>query len=372
MTTATITCHDVYNFGASLQAYALQQWQLKHGIENVIINYKPSYLSGHYSFKSINPKYDRPFVRWAYWAAKFYGRWRSLTRKRKFDEFTQECLKLTDRRYEDIESLRKDPPSADVLIAGSDQIWNTLFENGKDPSFYLDFGKKCQRRISYAASFATDKIYGGVHFENKLTSLLRNFDRISVRETSGLDILSHLGIENGVMVCDPVFLLSSENWKKLMRKPRNAELNDKFILVYDCETGNNLKSAALEASKQMNAPIYCINYSKQYAEMNFPYEGPREFLWLLANAEFVVSNSFHATAFSLIFNKPIIVVGRTEGINSRMIDLLDCFGLSECFHSPSDTDYNFSNIYSRDNNLMSLYKGRAENYLREELKLSNH
>lgn len=120
MTTATITCHDVYNFGASLQAYALQQWQLKHGIQNIIIDYKPPYLSGHFSFKKVNPRYDRPVLRWLYRAAKFRGRYMALAKKRKFDEFTRNCLVLSSRRYDGIDSLRLNPPEADCYIAGSD------------------------------------------------------------------------------------------------------------------------------------------------------------------------------------------------------------------------------------------------------------
>ena len=150
----TITCHDVYNVGASLQAYALQTYLKSLGHDVKIIDYKPDYLSKHYRLDVVgNPKYDKPFVREAYLLAKLPERLHALPRKKTFDSFTAKHLDLT-RRYTSNEELQADPPEADVFFAGSDQIWNPLFPNGKDPAFYLDFALH-GIRASYAASFAS-------------------------------------------------------------------------------------------------------------------------------------------------------------------------------------------------------------------------
>ena len=156
MQICTITCHDVYNAGASLQAYALQAYLKSLGHDVKIIDYKPDYLSRHYRLDIVgNPKYDKPILRQAYLLAKLPGRLRMLPRKRAFDSFTAKYLDLT-RRYASNAELKADPPEADIYFAGSDQIWNPLFSNGKDPAFYLDFVRR-GIRAAYAASFAVEE-----------------------------------------------------------------------------------------------------------------------------------------------------------------------------------------------------------------------
>lgn len=328
MTTATITCHDVYNYGASLQAYALQQVLGLCGIDNVIIDYKPPYLSTHFSFKQISSKYNKPGVRLLYYLYKFPGRVRALKRKRAFDAFTAERLKLTPTRYHNINELRQSPPIADCYIAGSDQIWNTLFPNGLDPAFYLDFCPEGSRKIAYAASFATQKLHCDEQHTAQIARWIHAFDAISIREASGLEILKGLNRKDGRTILDPVFLLYKSAWDKIARKPKGFSEKQPYVLVYDCEIGDNLKDVAIETAKAYDAKICSINFKKSYASINLPYIGPDNFLWLIANAECIVTNSFHATAFSVIFQRPFWVVPRSEAINSRIVDLLNSFSLS--------------------------------------------
>ena len=100
MKIATITCHDVYNYGASLQAYALQHYLESIGHNCQIIDYKPDYLSNHYNLRSVaNPRFDKPMLRQLYLMAKLPGRIGSLSRKRRFDRFTSDYLHLTTTRY---------------------------------------------------------------------------------------------------------------------------------------------------------------------------------------------------------------------------------------------------------------------------------
>lgn len=181
MKICTITCHDVYNVGASLQAYALQTYLKSLGHDVKIIDYKPDYLSKHFRLDIIgNPKYDKPFVREAYLLAKLPGRLRILPRKRAFDGFTSKHLELT-RRYASNEELKANPPEADAFLAGSDQIWNPLFPNGKDPAFYLDFVQQ-GIRASYAASFAVDEF--PQELRDVTAKYLAKIDYIAVRECS--------------------------------------------------------------------------------------------------------------------------------------------------------------------------------------------
>ena len=326
MRIATVTCHEVYNYGASLQAYALQEFCTSLGHDYKIIDYKPTYLSYHYRLDAINnQKYDKPFIRQLYLLAKLPGRLLSRRRKRFFDRFTAQYLHLTDKRYRTAEELKSQCPPADLFIAGSDQIWNTFFKNGRDSVFYLDFVNNRTRKISYAASFATDRIFNGA--DEFVKKKLQNFDSISVRETSALKLLSSLGIDNAQLVCDPVFLLKAEDWRKFARGTTKAK--GEYILVYDCERSRELRKIAEQLKAKTKLPVYrlCDTFG-HYADRNLSNSGPLEFVSLIANARYVVANSFHALAFSIIFQKDFYIVNRNEQINTRMRDFLDYLGLS--------------------------------------------
>jgi hypothetical protein len=323
----TITCHDVYNHGASLQGYALQTYLESCGYEVEIIDYKPDYLSGHYSLSAVsNPRYDKPIVRQMYLLAKLPERLAALKRKRAFDGFTAKYLKLSDERYVSNEQLKQNLPEADAYIAGSDQIWNTLFRNGKDPAFYLDFAPDNKIKMAYAASFATDKIADG--YEQFVHDEISRLDYISVRESSAVDLLKSMGIDRGVQVCDPVFLLPREYWQGMLKDLKMP--SHPYVLVYDCEKSRQLADIAKEIAKRKNCRIYSVSaHGLGYPDKEYINCGPLDFVSLIANAEYVISNSFHATAFSLIFKRPFCVVNRSEKINTRMQDLLSELGLPE-------------------------------------------
>lgn len=315
----TITCHDVYNLGASLQAYALQKYLENKGHEVEIIDYKPNYLSGHFKLWGVyNPIFDKPIIKQLYLIAKLPGRIKALKRKKAFDEFTKNHLKLT-KRYHSNEELKNDCPKADVYIAGSDQIWNTLFPNGKDPAFYLDFVPQGKKKISYAASFATKDIADDL--KPFVRRMLSNLDSVSIREKSSLPLLASLGRPDGVAVCDPVFLLEKREWEKIVSQ--SLSFNKDYVLTYDFESNSTIKEIALRLKKEKGLKIYNVGpFIMSYADKNYVNAGPLEFLSLISHSSFVISNSFHATAFSIIFNKEFCVVNREEEINNRMESLL--------------------------------------------------
>lgn len=333
----TITCHDVYNVGASLQAYALAQYLNSLGHETKIIDYKPGYLI-HYKLTGVgSPIYDKPILREAYQLAKLPGRIKARfsRRKKEFDSFTKTFLPLTNMRFASNEELKNNPPEADIYIAGSDQIWNTVFPNGKDPAFYLDFVPKGKIRVSYAASFATTDIEENL--KPQIGEWLSNIDFISVREKPGTDIVKSLVPQrDAVTVLDPVFLLNGTEWAKI---EKNLSLSDPYILVYDFDCNPVIEDFAKKTAKEKGVKIYSVLPSK-YADRCFSSEGPQGFLYLVRHAQYVVSNSFHATAFSLIFGKPFTVFDRVENINTRMRDLLESVGLMKAINGiyviPSD------------------------------------
>lgn len=163
MNIKTITCHDVYNYGASLQAFALQTFLEKDGHNVEIIDYKPDYIDFPYKVSTfVHP--DSPVRRFTdkcsiikllYGIKRYLWYIPTIGRKRAFDRFTKQYLKLT-KKYSCNDGLSKDVPAADTYIVGSDQVWNSItMLNGSDSAFYLQFAPKSKKRLSYAASFGS-------------------------------------------------------------------------------------------------------------------------------------------------------------------------------------------------------------------------
>lgn len=330
----TITCHDVYNYGASLQAYALQTFLEKLGHEVEIIDYLPDYKECRYDWFKI-PSQSRlhafskvPGINKIFGLVcqrrsfKYYGRYK------KFNAFKREYLHCTPMQYHNIEDLKNNPPLADLYIAGSDQIWNTKYINGTDPSYYCDFVDDKTKCISYAASFATSEIEPRWH--NFVQEKLGNFSAISVRESTGESLAKSLGYE-ATTVLDPVFLLDKVEWNSLCQHERKG----KYLIVYDfLRNDPRIKETCEKIANERNLKIYSLNDGgyTPWADMNIYDAGPIEFLEWIRGAEFVVSTSFHATAFSVIFQREFItfpLVGHKN--SSRMEDFLSQFNLNSRF-----------------------------------------
>lgn len=313
MKICTITCQNADNHGARLQCYALVRYLQKQGHSVSVIDYRPHYMRGprlwYWPQASIKE--------WAKFFLQIPDRKRAVRRHQCFDEFSKKYIPRT-RIYYNIDELRKDPPVADMYIAGSDQIWNTTFPNGTDPGYYLDFGPKEIRRESFAASFATSEI---VPFARDFVrENLKRFDKITVREQSALKILEDLGY-HGTLQDDPVFLLSAEEWNEIADGTGEGE---KYVLVYDFYADEKIKKKALSLAAEKECKVYAICPMKlSYAEKNFVYSGPETFVSLIKNANCVVSNSFHGTVFAMIYHIPFKIVDRPDGLNVRMHDLLE-------------------------------------------------
>jgi len=328
----TITCHDVYNYGASLQAYALMKYLENKGHDVQIIDYKPDYLCARYSFWYIDSKsrYKKLCVRsklihLLFALAKYPSRHKTIARKRPFDKFKDKYLKITDCRYESNAELKIDSPIADLFITGSDQVWNTAMQNGNDPAFYLDFVPKGSVRASYAASFGISKIEDG--YELFVQQMLNKLHYISVRETTGLKILESLEIKGGTQVLDPVFLLTRQEWSSIIKR----EFKEKYLLVYDFLHDPLIEETAIRIAKEKGWKIYSINdyLPLLYADKNISDAGPVQFMELINSCQLFISNSFHGTVFSIIFEKEFYVFNiKTLNNNSRMIDFLSLMNLS--------------------------------------------
>ncbi len=369
----TITCHDVYNYGASLQAFALMKYLENKGHDVQIIDYKPDYLCARYSFWYIDSESrykkscDRSkLIHLLFALAKYPSRHKTIARKRPFDKFKDKYLKITDCRYESNDELKIDSPRADLFITGSDQVWNTAMQNGKDPAFYLDFAPKGAVRASYAASFGISNIENG--YELFVNKMLHKLNYISVREATGLEILDSLKVKNGTLVLDPVFLLTRQHWTSIIKK----EVKEKYLLVYDFLHDPVIEEAAIRIAKEKGLKIYSINDYKPllYADKNISDAGPLQFMELINSCQLFISNSFHGTAFSIIFEKDFYVFNiKTLNNNTRMTDFLSLLNLSNR-HISSQEEINLTESidYSKVRKLVNANLLNSYSYLDKVLE----
>lgn len=316
-----ITCHNVYNYGASLQAYALQETIKTMGQSCEIVDYNPWYLYDRYQFWNIgNKKWEKNlFTKFVYYIGKFPDKLRLERRKHCFEKFNDGYFNMTKERYYTHEELQQ--CACDVLICGSDQIWNPLVENGNDGAFFGEY-LKTKKVISYAASIGVDKIpeEKKVWFKSKLNGLAA----VSVRERSVQNELQGLGIPDVKWCIDPVYLLDKRSWIEKLKLKLNTE---KYMLIYMFEGDKQSEEIIRFAAEKMSLKIYSINSSRcSFADRNFHISGPKEFLELLMNATIILTNSFHGVAFSIIFRKQFWTLER-KGLNRRIADMLDFAGL---------------------------------------------
>lgn len=329
MNIKTITCHRVNNHGANLQAYALMHYLENLGHKVEIIDYYPEQFWPFRPFAIDSSKFKKNIIfKLLYLILKLpsrtfqYLKYLKSSRRKNFNSFRSKYYKTT-KTYKTYKELKLNPPIADVYFAGSDQIWNTMMKNGKDPAYYLSFAPKGSVRATYAASFSVPEIPD--ELKGEIKNRISKIDYVSVREQSAIEILDDLDIVDANVVLDPVFLLKKNEWDNIKS---NMEFVDDYILVYDFDNSAEVREYAIKYSIMHNLKIYSL-YNSDYCDKSFEDFGPDVFLALIDSAKFIVSNSFHATAFSLIFNKNFCVIKRQESINSRMTDLLKMVGLDD-------------------------------------------
>lgn len=361
MKICTITCHNALNHGARLQAYALTFYLRKQGHEVEVIDYRPDYMDFRervWFWPGLSIK------QWAKLFLQLQQRIDTCCRQRCFADFSDAYLPRTKEVYHKIEDLQENPPLADVYIAGSDQIWNTSFRNGTDVAYYLDFGTSKTKRVSYAASFATLSLVEGT--EHFVREHLLLFDKISVREQSGLDILSSLGFQ-GMVVSDPVFLLSAEEWDETLGC---TDMDEDYILVYDFMGSGAIKQIAKRLAKLFRCKIYSIGSRRlRYADKNFTQSAPNVFVELIRNARCVVSNSFHGTVLAMIYHRDFFVVNREDGLNDRMADLLRRYNLSSRMIDAEVSDVEFGEriSYSIVDKILQSHIQKSKDFLNSVL-----
>lgn len=317
-----VTIHNVSNYGAVLQAFALQEVLSRKGSVE-IINYDNRHVSRSLDLIRLKPSFHG-----ALGAGKDF--FRLFPRKRaitKFKSFIKSNFKQTVTfTREQLE--RGGAPTYDYYVAGSDQIWNPdcISSIGEfDPIYFLTFAPREAQKISFSSSMGAYKI--NPKDENILKDYLSSFKHISVREAGTQKVLTELLNRKVDHVLDPSLLLSGEEWIQKFNIQRNSE--EKYILLYTIPKMSQIREAVEYVSRKLNLKVIALDQNLSAGakvDKHIRDAGPLEFLHLFANAEFVVTDSFHGVCFSLNFQKPFIAVAPGKNVN-RMESLLSKVGL---------------------------------------------
>lgn len=359
MKTMTITLHDTDNCGSSLQAFALQTFLLENGVDNEIIDYVPNYVKNN---GSALKSFIKHIIYFKY----------IQNRNKKFKEFKKRFLKITKKKYKNIMELNNSKLDCDCLITGSDQLWNSSYMCGRDSVFYLDFDTNA-RKIAYAVSVGKSKI--GQDNLNIIKTNVNNFDWISVREGTTVSQLKQLFPDTNIdYVCDPVLLNESDAYNDIKSK---RIIEDEYILVYmaqipDTEKINNIIN---KIRKKYNDKIVLIGSYRNRCDSDIHIRdvAPGDFLSLIYNAKYIVSNSFHATMFSLIYEKDFLSI-LPEKNGTRIKEILDKVGLSKNYIDFSSKEYNIPEIkrYEEIRKKLNEFRNFSRKKLLENVMVKNN
>jgi len=319
-----ITRHAPSNYGSLLQAIATQKVLEHMGHHCEIIDYQRKDERGLKAITTAlaNKKEwsGNPLKRLAYIGLRYpEEHWAEL----KFDKMRRKYLKMTRRCYshEALSAL-----TADVFMTGSDQVWGPTINGTYDKAYFLDFVSK-GKRVAYAASFGRTKLDDAT--TEAYRQMLKRYDAIAVREHSAVEMLDKMGVECVGQVLDPTLILSGEEWGKMADEPI---IKDDYVLIYQIHNNPMLDRYAVSFANHVGLPLYRMSVSLHQVSRGgkFIYlPSVAEFLSLIKHCRYLVTDSFHGTAFAINFNKDFVEILPNNATGTRNQSILQLTGLQD-------------------------------------------
>lgn len=322
------------NYGQLLQCYALQKFLRDAGHDAFLIRYDPrnDYVRTPLfirCLKALNPILLCRYIRHKIDARKL--REEARLHDRHFDDFRFKYIVQSEIFYSSYEQLKESPPDADCYVVGSDQVWNFSFYRNaaqcKDiiHAYFLDFGKPETKRMSYAASWSVDVL--SEDLQNEIAPLLEKFSYVSVREEKGIELCAQCRRNDAEWVYDPTLLLGAEIYRNIYKENQIRKPKNKYLLLYmlNNEFDFDVSTVYSFAEEKKLDVVYVTGNGVIDQRKKFFATIP-EWLYLVDNAEYVITNSFHCGVFSVIFHKRFGVValsGKDAGMNARHESLFE-------------------------------------------------
>ncbi len=306
-----LTFPKAINYGAALQATALSKVLTDRSNEVSFLSHINKKTSSASKVFDLSQIFDIKYT-----VAHLINLSVAIKRKRNFADFCKKNMTFGSAS----------PDSYDIVITGSDQVWNYNL-TGEDWLFFLDYDKKASKKVSYAASFGLSEISD--NHKEKIKTLINDIDFLSVREKTAADIISALCEKQALVTVDPTLLLKKEQWEKYAA---NKNTESGYIFIYSLFNSDRMWEYANELSEKTGLPIKTVSYSKLHrrkASYDFT-AGPADWLDYMLNADYIVTNSFHGVAFSINFRKNFFFDMPPEkaGVGSRISDITGRYSLA--------------------------------------------
>lgn len=349
----------VCNYGSVLQAFATQELFKEMGVLPVIINYYR---------KDIQP--DRLHTAWANGnPVKYLAMIPTINRWNKvFGGFRSKWLNLSKDVYVTEADFSTYPIEADYYCTGSDQVWNSKWNLGIERPLYLSFVPDDKIKFSFAASFGQDRLSEEEVFATK--ELIKKYSFLSAREKTGVDILEkQYGRDDACLVLDPTLCMDADFWRKYKTSPLKKD--EKYILIYNLNRSKEFDEYALKLSRATGYKLirFCTRYDQLFrVGKSMLVPEVFDFIGLIDSAQFVLTDSFHATAFSMNMNTTPICVYPNE-FGGRLQSFLELMGAE----SQHITDYDDIDVINRGvdfnkiNHILDKNRGYAREYLKKVL-----
>lgn len=329
-----LTFYNTTNYGALLQMYALYQTLNNAGINASIIRYYCEAVEKRENLRVRDAADVKQLLR------LLILKLPNLNKQKQFRKFEKEHFTYSESLYkkEDISGISKE---YDEVIVGSDQVWNlNLTEN--DFGYFLKDVRNI-KKVSYAVSFGTETLSDNIL--QTISPLLKEFDFISVREVSGIEIVKKSSGKDAMVVLDPTFLLSANEWNVLAEKP--VQTSRPYVLLYLIQNKKQTINYAKKIAKKYGWDIKYVNISPYYVPgvHNIRSAAPTTFLQLIRDANLVITGSYHGLALSINFSKPVYYeLNRgTQNYNARISSLISTLKMEKC-----QLDYNCIDIPQPD------------------------
>lgn len=353
-----ITFHCAHNYGAVLQAYALKTYLENNGNNVYFYNFRPKFLTNKYKIFDIRRLFSfniyKCICKFSTEISLIFQRYKKF---HLFENFIN--VRLLNFKRKAISPGTLSTYGIDYIILGSDQIWNTHITKGLDKIYWGDLEMKIPC-ISYAASMECSI---EPKYENYIKNRLSEFKAISVRENDLHDYLfEKLNVKSHI-VTDPTFLLSEKEWMVISQP---IKCPAKFILLYYFGCNNCLFDKIEKYATKNGCKLIIISVALNKDKRYINNVSPENFIWLIKNAQLVITNSFHGTAFSIIFKTPFYTL-RKEGSNSRIESLCKLAHLEDRIIENFNEDEITLKKYIVDNNLESMINSSKE-YLKTSIK----
>ncbi len=355
-----VTFHTPKNYGAVLQAFSLMSYLKKVSEDVKIVDFNTEHLRNMYSIIK-KPHSIKEFVKTAI-ELQYYPK--KKNKFIKFERFVQDKLALT-KRYNSFAELENENWENCIFVTGSDQVFNPNRIEDERKAFYLDFVPQNCKKISYAASFGINLI--PKDREDEITKYLNTFKDISVRESSGIEIIKKLTGNEATEVLDPVFLNTKDFWEA--NKKTYGKKFGNYLLYYKLMDSPESDRTAMDIAKKKGLQLLIMadGLVRRVKGRVLRNVGPQEFLDLISGAEFVVTDSFHGIAFSLLFGKQFVFSDPSPLTAERGCNLLLKAGILKEAYLKS-YDLNIPIDYTEVNSNISAYIAKSREFIENTLK----